>query len=138
MLKLFKKLLGIDRLERENEELKRKLEERQLAARAQRLAHHVDLRGVAEARRDHDWRNRWHVHGGDERIAAGRRSPDRRCSRQGGGGPWGRGGQKHRRRAHGRVLPAGQPARQRAANIPALCPRPPLGQDDTRVPQHAK
>ena len=31
MLKLFKKLLGIDRLERENEELKIKLEERQLA-----------------------------------------------------------------------------------------------------------
>ena len=31
MLKLFKKLLGIYRLESENEELKKKLEERQLA-----------------------------------------------------------------------------------------------------------
>lgn len=31
MLKLFKKLLGIDKLEKENEELKSKLEERQLA-----------------------------------------------------------------------------------------------------------
>lgn len=31
MLKFFKRLLGIDKLERENEELKKKLDERQLA-----------------------------------------------------------------------------------------------------------